>query len=310
MRRVFGLILIGLGTALLVLAPMVKYYAVPRLEVAPLDLNVKDTSVSSGTATTVADLSTGAETQDVPLVAVRRTTADIAASQQASTQTGTNSGVYDSLQVVSLASDTTGKPYLPATVERYAFDRTTSVMQAVAGANVGAVPITDAMVQGGVIMPLKMPFNTEKKTYSVFDSTLLKGVDTTYVGEEAVQGLSTYKFTSSVPAVKTGMQGTSEVWYQDDQTMWVEPSTGQIVNGTNKVKQWLKNPDGTDGLVIIDGTLGFTNQEVTDSVNQAKTNAQKLTMVSSVVPVVSLVLGVVALLGGILLLRRRDPASP
>ena len=309
MRRVFGLILIGLGTALLVLAPMVKYYAVPRLTVAPLDLDVKDTSNSSGTATTVADLATGVEKQDVPLVAVRRTTADVAASQQAAQQTGTNSGVYDSLQVVSLASETTGKPYLPATVERYAFDRTTSVMQAVAGANVGGVPITDAMVQGGVIMPLKMPFNTEKKTYSVFDSTLMKGVDTTFVGEETVQGLSTYKFTSTVPATKSGMQGTAEVWYQDDQTMWVEPSTGQIVNGTNKVKQWLKNADGTDGLVVIDGTLGFTDEEVASSVDSAKTNSSKLNLVSNVLPVVSLVLGAVALLGGILLLRRRDVAA-
>jgi hypothetical protein len=308
MRRVFGLILVGLGTALLVLAPMVKFYAVPRLTVAPLDLNVKDTSNSSGTAATVADLATGVEKQDVPLVAVRRTTADVAGSQQASQQTGTNSAVYDSLQVVSLVSETSGKPYLPATVERYAFDRTTSVMQAVAGANVGGVQITDAMVQGGVIMPLKMPFNTEKKTYSVFDSTLMKGVDTTFVAEESVQGLSTYKFTSTVAAVKSGMQGDAEVWYQDDQTIWVEPSTGQIVNGTNKVKQWLKNADGTDGLVVIDGTLGFTDEEVASSVESAKTNSSKLNLVSNVVPVVSLVLGAIALLGGILLLRRRGDA--
>jgi hypothetical protein len=308
MRRVFGLILVGLGTALLVLAPMVKFYAVPRLTVAPLNLNVKDTSNRSGTAAVVADLATGTEKENVPLVAVRRTTADVAASQQASSQTGTNSGVYDSLQVVSLASDTSGKPYLPATPERYAFDRTTSVMQAVAGANVGGVAITPEMVQGGVILPFKMPFSTEKKTYSVFDSTLMKGVDTTFVSEESVQGLSTYKFTSSVPAVKSGMQGTSEVWYQDEQTIWVEPSTGQIVNGTNKIKQWLKNPDGTDGLVVIDGTLGFTDQELASSVESAKANASKLNLVSNVLPVVSLVLGAVALLGGILLLRRRDDA--
>jgi hypothetical protein len=302
MRRVIGLILIGLGTALLVLAPMLKFYAVPRLALAPLDLNPKDTSNASGTATIVADLATGTEKENVPLVAVRRTAADVAASQQA----GGNTGVYDSLQVVSLASDSKGEPYLPATTERYAFDRATAVMQAVAGANIGGVPITAEMIGDNTIMPLKMPFNTEKKTYSVFDSSLMKGVDTKFVGDDTVEGLATYKFTSTVPPTKTGMQGTAEVWYQNEGTIWVEPLTGQVVNGTNTQKNWLKNADGTDGLVIIDGTLGFTPQEVTDSVTAAKANSSKLNMVSNVAPVVSLILGVLALLGGILLVRRTD----
>jgi hypothetical protein len=302
MRRVFGLVAIGLGTALLVLAPMLKFYAVPKLSVAPLDLKPSDTSNSSGTVGVVADLATGTEKQNVDLVAVRRTAADVSASQQA----GGNTGVYDSLQVVSLASDSSGKPYLPASTERYSFDRTTSVMLATAGANVDGVEITEAMIGTDTIMPLKMPFGTEKKTYKVFDSSLMKGVDTTFAGEEQVQGLSTYKFTSSVPATKTGNQGDAEVWYQDEQTIWVEPVTGQVVNGTNTQKTWLKNADGTDGLVIIDGTLGFTEQEVTDSVDQAKTNSSKLNLVSNVIPVVSLILGAVLLLVGILLVRRTN----
>ena len=300
MRRVVGLILIGLGAALLVLAPMLKYYAVPKLAVAPLDLNPKDTSNSAGTVTTVADLATGTEKQNVDLVAVRRTAADVSASQQA----GGNTGVYDSLQIVSLATDSSGKPYLPASTERYAFDRTTSVMLATAGANVDGTQITEEMIGTDTIMPLKMPFWTEQKTYKVFDSSLMKGVDTTFVGEEQVQGLNTYKFTSKVDAVKTGNQGDAEVWYQDEQTIWVEPTTGQVVNGTNTQKTWLKNADGTDGLVIIDGTLGFTDQEVTDSVNQAKDNSAKLNLVNNTLPLVSLVLGAIALIAGILLVRR------
>lgn len=306
MRRVFGLILIALGAALLVLAPMLKYYAVPKLAVAPLDLKPGDTSNSAGTVSTVADLATGTEKQNVDLVAVRRTAADVAASQQA----GGNTGVYDTLQVVSLASDSSGQPYLPAGTERYAFDRTTSVMLATAGANVDGTPITEDMIGTDTIMPLKMPFWTEQKTYKVFDSSLMRGVDTVYVGEEQVQGLNTYKFTSKVEPTKTGNQGDAEIWYQNEQTIWVEPTTGQVVNGTNTQKNWLKNPDGTDGLVIIDGTLGFTDQEVTDSVNQAKDNAAKLNLVNNTLPIVSLVLGLIALVVGILLLRRSpDPIS-
>jgi hypothetical protein len=306
MRRIIGLILIGLGAAFLVLAPMVKFYAVPKLSVAPLDLDPSNTSNSSGTVATVVDLATGTEKNNVELNSTRRTKADVAASQQA----GGNIAVYDSLSVFSLASDTAGKPYLPASPERYAFDRTTTVMVATAGANVGGVPITEEMIGTDTIMPLKFPFNSEKKTYNVFDSSIMKGAAADFQGEEAVQGLSTYKYEQKIPATAVGKQGDADIMYQNDTFFWVEPLTGQVVNGYSVAKQWLKNADGTDGLVLLDGKIGFTEQEVTDSVNEAKTNSSKLNMVSNVLPVASLILGVLALLGGILLLRRpSDSAS-
>jgi hypothetical protein len=300
MRRVFGLILIGLGAAFLVLAPMVKFYAVPQLSVAPLDLDPNNTSNSSGTVTTVVDLATGTEKSNVELNSTRRTKADVAASQQA----GNNIAVYDSLSVISLASDTSGKPFLPASPERYAFNRTTTVMVATAGANVGGVPITEEMIGNDTIMPLKFPFNSEKKTYNVFDSSIMKGAPADFQAEEAVQGLSTYKYEQKIPATAIGKQGDADIMYQNDTFFWVEPLTGQVVNGYSVAKQWLKNADGTDGLVLLDGKIGFTEQEVTDSVNEAKTNSAKLNMVSNVLPVASLLLGVVALVVGILLLRR------
>ncbi len=300
MRRGIGLVLIGLGVALLVLAPMVKFYAVPKLSVAPLDLNPNNTSDSAGTVATVVDLPTGTEKTDVALKSTRRTKADVTASEQA----GGNIGVYDSFSWISLASDPTNQPYLPASPERYAFDRTTSVMVATAGANVGGTPITEAMIGNDTIMPLKMPFNSEKKTYNVFDTSIMKGSPADFVDEEAVQGLNTYKYEQRIPATQIGTQGDAAIWYQNDTVMYVEPITGQVVNGYSIVKQWLKNADGSDGLVLLDGKIGFTDQEVTDSVNQAKTNSSKLSMVSNVLPVVSLLLGILALVGGILLVRR------
>jgi len=305
MRRVIGLVLIGLGAAFLVLAPMVKFYAVPQLSVAPLDLDPSNTSDSSGTVDTVVDLPTGTEKNNVALNSTRRTSADVAASQQA----GGNIGVYDSLSVISLASDSSGEPYLPASPERYAFDRTTTYMVATAGSNVGGVPITEAMIGTDTVMPLKFPFSSEKKTYSVFDSSIMKGAPADFLGEEAVQGLSTYKYEQKIPATQVGTQGDAAIYYQNDTFFWVEPLTGQVVNGYSVAKQWLKNADGTDGLVLLDGKIGFTEQEVTDSVSEAKTNSSKLNMVSNVLPVVSLVLGVLALVGGILLLRRSDDSA-
>ena len=300
MRRVIGLILIGLGAAFLVLAPMVKFYAVPKLSVAPLDLDPNNTSDSSGTVTTVVDLATGTEKSNVALNSTRRTKADVAASQQA----GGNIGVYDSLSVISLASDSSGKPFLPASPERYAFDRTTAIMVATAGANVGGVPITEQMIGTDTVMPLKFPFSSGKQSYNVFDSSIMKGAPADFQAAEAVQGLSTYKYEQKIPATAIGKQGDASIMYQNDTFFWVEPLTGQVVNGYSVAKQWLKNADGTDGLVLLDGKIGFTEQEVTDSVNEAKTNSSKLNTVSNVLPVVSLLLGVIALVGGILLLRR------
>jgi hypothetical protein len=304
MRRVIGLILIGLGAAFLVLAPMVKFYAVPKLSVAPLDLNPSNTSDSSGTVTTVVDLATGTEKSNVALNSTRRTKADVAASQQA----GGNIAVYDSLSVISLASDASGKPFLPASPERYAFDRTTAIMVATAGANVGGVPITEQMIGTDTVMPLKFPFNSQKQSYNVFDSSIMKGATADYLGDEAIQGLNTFKYEQKIPATEIGKQGDAAIMYQNDTFFWVEPLTGQVVNGYSVAKQWLKNADGTDGLVLLDGKIGFTDQEVSDSVSEAKTNSAKLTMVSNVLPVVSLLLGVVALVGGILLLRRSPGA--
>lgn len=305
MRRIIGLVLIALGCAFLVLAPMVKFYAVPKLAVAPLDLDPANTSDNSGTVSTVVDLATGTEKYNVDLNSIRRTKADVAASQQL----GGNMAVYDSLSVISLASDSTNQPYLPASPERYAFDRTTSIMTAQAGANVGGTPITPSMIGDDTVMPLKFPFWCQKQSYNVFDSSLMKGYEAKFVQEDTVNGLAVYKYDQNIPATKIGMQGDAEVWYQNDAVYFVEPTTGQVVNGWNVVKQWLKNADGTDGLVLIDGKIGFTKQEIADSVNEASSNASKLNMVANVVPVASLVLGLVLLVIGILLIRGTDESS-
>jgi hypothetical protein len=273
--------------------------------VAPLDLDPHDTSDSTGTVATVVDLATGTEKSDVALNSVRRTRSDVAASQQA----GSNIAVYDSFSVISLASDPSGKPYLPASPERYAFDRTTTVMVATAGANVGGVPITAEMIGDDTIMPLKMPFFSEPKTYNVFDSSIMKGAPAEYIATEDVQGLSTYKYEQKIPATEIGKQGDATIMYQNDTVMYAEPLTGQVVNGWSTAKQWLRNADGTDGLILLDGKIGFTDQEVTDSVAQAKTNSSKLNMLANVAPVVCLVLGLLLLVGGLVLARRPDESG-
>jgi Porin PorA len=302
-RRATGLALIALGVALLVLAPLLKFVAVPKVALAPLNLDVSDLSVAQGVVPKAADLAQGLPVTDVDLTARRQTTADVVASAQA----GGNIGVYDSTNIVSLTKDgIAAAPFLPATPERYAFDRTTAVMVAAAGSNVDGAPITADKIGTDTIMPLKMPFFTEKKDYKVYDNTLLKGTTAKFLGEEAIDGLTVYKFEQKIDATNVGEQAGLAVWYQNDQLTWVEPLTGQVIKGSQDIKQWLKNKDGTDGLVIIEGKLTFTPEQIASNVTAGKTNSGKITLLSNVAPVILLVLGLALLVVGILLVRRPD----
>lgn len=314
MRRAFGLVLIGLGTFLLVLAPALKYYAVPRLAVAPLDLDPTVPSTSEGTATTLLDLATLKELSNVPLKQVRFTKADIPATQQA----GGNQAVYDSFSRVNRADGT----LVTASTERYQFDRTTDVLSIGSNANVDGVPLTEANIADDAIMPLKLPFYLDKnKTYNYYDTSLGKGFPLTFSAEENLDGLTVYRYESQIPPTQIGEQegvgslvGSDDPnykaprFYTNHRTIWADPVTGQVVDGTEDQKQTLRGPDGTDKITIIQGKLGFTDQEKAESVAEAKDNSAKLKLVSQTLPVASLVLGLVLLVIGILLFRRSDDA--
>lgn len=315
MRRWIGLVLIGLGVALLVLAPMVKFYAVPQLAVAPLDLDPADPSLNSGVAEKLLDLATLTERTNVPLTSTRFTKADVAASQQG----GGNLGVYESF---SRVNDDKGQ-LVTAGTERYAFDRTTNILTTGSGSNVDGVPITEEQIADDAIMPLKLPFFVDKsKSYNYFDTSLGKGFPVSFTEETAIDGLTVYKYEATIPPTQIGEQegvgalvGSDDPafkagrFYANHRILFVEPLTGQVVNGSEDQLQTLRGPDGTDKITIIKGKLGFTEQASADAVAEAKTNSSKLKLVSSTLPIAALVGGLVFLTIGILLARRPSDDS-
>ena len=315
MRRGLGLVLIGLGVALLVLAPMLKFYAVPKLAVAPLDLDPSSPSRNAGVAVKLLDIATLTERTNVPLTSLRYTKADVAASQAA----GGNIGVYESFSRVNDADGT----LVTAGTERYAFDRTTNILNTGSGANIDGTPMTEEMIANDAIMPLKLPFFVDKNaTYNYFDTSLLKGAPVSFVEETTIDGLTVYKFEGKIEPTQIGEQeGVAALVGSDDpnfaaprfysnlRTLYVEPLTGQVVDGAEDQLQTLRGPDGTDKITIIQGKLGFTDEEKAESVAEAKENSSKLKLVSQTLPVVSLVLGLVLLVIGILLARRTDDSK-
>jgi len=313
MRRGIGLVLIALGVALLVLAPMVKFYAVPKLAVAPMDLDPKKPSENVGVAEKLLDISTLTELTNVPVTSTRYTTADVAAAAAA----GGNTGVYETFSRVNRETD---GELVTASTQRYAFDRTTNVMQTGSNANIDGEPITDAMIAGDAIMPLKLPFFVDKNaTYNYFDTSLLKGYPLTFVEETQIDGLTVYRFESTIEPTQIGEQegladkvGSTDPnykaprYYTNVRVVFAEPLTGQIVDGYEDQLQTFRGPDGTDKITIIKAKIGFTPENKAAAVEEAKANSAKLGLVANTIPVVSAVVGLVLLVIGILLARRPE----
>lgn len=314
MRKIVGLILVGVGVFFLVLAPLSRWVVYPKVAVAPLtctgdNATCKDQvllSPAAGTATILFDPSTLTEKSNVPVTSMLRVRPDITSSVNGHT-------VYDAFTNVADNSGTT----LSAFTERIAFDGHTSVMQNCCGANENGAPITDF----SGLNPYKFPFGTEQQTYGFFDGTLNKPTPMKYVDEENIQGLQVYKFVQQIDPTQFGtldvpgnLVGSTAPdvkapeFYSNTRTVWVEPVTGVIVNGQEQQLQTLRGSDGTDKVTLIKATISFTDANVTESVKSAKDGKSQLTLIQTTLPIIGLVLGLILLALGLwmVLSGRRD----
>lgn len=142
----------------------------------------------------------------------------------------------------------------------------------------------------------KFPFNTQRKSYPMWDSVLQKSVTASFAGTAEIDGLSTYRFIVRVPRTKAEIAQNTEGTYQMDKTIWVEPKTGAIINQTQHEVR--KLPDGT---TAINMHIAFTKATEASFVKDAKANLDQLDLLTSTGPIVACALGVLALIGGALL---------
>jgi len=312
MRRIAGYVLIGLGVFFVVLAPLARWVVYPKVAVAPLGCTgdsetCKDKislSRSSGTATTLFDPATLSEKSNVPLKSILRVRADVVASTNGHT-------VYDGFTNTSSDSN----PTVNAFSERIAFDGHTSIMQNCCGTNENGVPITD--VSG--LNPYKFPFGTQQQTYGFFDGTLNKALPMEFKAVENIGGIDVYRFVQTIAPTQFGtlevpgsLVGSTDPsvkapeFYSNTRTVWVEPITGIVVKGQEQQKQTLRGSDGTDKLILIEATLGFTPANTADSVRIAKDGSAKLTMIQTTIPIVAFLLGLILLGLGLFLAMGRQ----
>lgn len=317
MKRGIGLVLVGLGAFLLVLAVMLRFWVVPAVAKAPISPGDATGGVTQtdqgGMAVKLFDPATLTERTNVPLTAIRFTRGDVQAAETSEAKSQ-DLAIYDSFLRVS---DDAGVVVDASTI-RVAFNRVSSELTNCCGVNNDGEQVTWTGIN-----PLKFPMFVQQQDYPYFDTTINAAPPALFQGVEDLEGLQVYKFVQTIEPTQTSemevpgdLVGSTDAsfmaprFYSNIQTMWVDPTTGSIVKGISQQKQVLRGPDGTDQLTIIEAEIGTDPAEVTQGVNDAKALGSKVAMLQTTVPIVAAILGIVLLVVGFLLARRpSDGAS-
>lgn len=294
MRKGFGIGLTVLGGFLVALAVLAQFWAPGQLMKTPLD--VDSTTRLDGTA----ELSDGAGgTNEFAVKAFSVTHADSERSDgEVVVFQNSSCLVKDEGEIDECVSPSDPEERLiSASIDDFATDRRT----AMAVDDPQYLPPSAEDKEGLVN---KWPFEAEQKDYLYWDGYAAEAVDATFEGTEEVDGVEVYVYktlVTDVPIeVTDGVQGT----YSTDKTLWIEPTTGSIVNQFERQERL---DDEGNPFLILD--FGFTDEQVADNAEEAGSNASSLKLVKDTVPLVGYVVGIPALLIGIALtLTRRRSA--
>jgi len=301
MRRFVGPVLLGVGVFLVVLAGLLKFFVADRVIVTPIDQYAQTTSPGPGSYLDPAAL----QVRSADLVAVRTLKGDVAASDK-------NTAVWD----VSVVLSTGDGQLVQATVDRVATDRRTAEAVNCCGEAVNSVPVRHSGLS------YKFPFDTQKQDYQFWDSNAKKAVPARYVSEETVQGLTTYKFVSQVPATQIQTQEVpgslvgesapsvqAPVYYDDTRTVWVEPKTGVIVKGSEQNLTTLRDSAGQDKTVVLKFDLTFNEDTQRSQAQLARDNIGKIDLVTTWLPLIGLLVGIVLVIAGLIIMVSADRAA-
>lgn len=316
--RVVGRVLVGVGIFLLVLAPFMRFYAYPRLAVAPIDQTLK--IVSEGRGANVFDRSTLTNIKTT-LVATRLVQGDVTAAQKQ----GDDTDVW----VVTVSTVDSQGNVRSRTVDRAAFDANTSDAVNCCQEYISTTKGVNRPVkhQG---LTFKFPFDAQKQTYQFWDLTLRKALPIVYQDTESINGVTVYKYEQTIkptpsaepqqlPANLLGLPGTGDVsaqaYYSNTRTVWVEPETGVVLKGQEQQYNTLR-AEGKDRLITTKVTIGYTPESVKMLSDTYGDKGSQLHLIRTVLPLVALIAGIVLVGIGLFLalvprrsngVRRRDP---
>lgn len=309
LRRSAAPVLVGLGVFLIVAAGLVRFYAYPTLAKVPD--NYKGETFLEAEGARILNFETyETEVHDLEITSGTR--------QDVDADTADGDVVW--VNVVTAEVEGWTEPFQQST-ERAAFDEVSgggvecddcdTWIEVKEGEETVREPVT---FEGQVY---KFPFDTQKKTYEVWDGSLRDTAPATYEGTEEIQGLTVYKFvqeilptvieTREAPGSMFGSEeGTvdAEMTYAMTRTFYIEPVTGSPVQRVEERTQQL-NYDG-QAVDVFTGTVNFTDGEVDATVSDLEGQAPLLGGMRFLFPLGFLVVGVLALAAGLFLGRRAE----
>ena len=316
MRRTaspISLILLGLGTFLLVLAPLLAWYVTPRAALNPI--NIDQTAVYRGTGS-VFDTEQVKTVRDQRITVTQRVRGDVEDSERSG-----RAAVWDVTTTVDTdKSLPAADPHdaLEFVPHRWVMDRKTTKPVHCCGEK--------PYIEGEAY--LKFPFDVQRRSYQWWDNSLGSTVTLRYQGTKKVQGYTGYRFTGTVAPAKVGTRlvpGTivdepdrpqvlAEEWYSNHGIeLVVDQRTGRVVYAQVGPKRTLRAPGAKkDAVVLLDSKkIAFTTATQKDAVRLAKRDSGQLRAVGETLPIGAAVAGfVLAAVGGVLVVRgRRRPES-
>jgi len=330
--------IMGFGAALLIAALLLATYTTSKIAKIPLNLDATLVSDGSGSAFDPASLNADkfVVNKDVPL----------ALQEQISVESPSNADVV-TLQVGSTLRRTDKQKdtgLLLALVDTVTVNRKTALAVSSENNPGGAVQkpraIEDDKPPTNVALPheglaYRFPFDTEKKTYPVFDPITQKAFDANYEGEEDVNGLTTYRFHQNVGydsggklvepvkykslydddadsqvtarAAMWGVPGNPEEsitmtrYYAAQRTFWVDPVSGTIVKKEEHGYQYYAREALKPEVTFVDFKVASNEQTIESQVASARDERDRVGLWSRILPITFTAMGLVALIGGALL---------
>ncbi|MFD9967882.1 DUF3068 domain-containing protein [Streptomyces sp. NPDC059013] len=235
MRRRASLVLLSLAVFFAALAPVLRWYAFPRL--AKIPPSQYQETVLEARPATLLQYDTMQPKQVEKVTIVQTLKGNVEESERIERDAGRDVVVWDSLSYVQ-GPDGEAVSQIP---ERYIFDAHTQAPVHATGETVDGDPVRREGIE------FKWPFLTEKRDYEYFDAQTRTSAPIHYRGTRTFRGLEVYYFEQTVPWTKVpypksmpmpGIDATTlekqtgtTRWYTTKRMFWVEPVTGAPVNG-------------------------------------------------------------------------------
>jgi hypothetical protein len=293
-RRIGSYVLIMMGLLFIFLAAFLHWYAVPRLQKAPLDKHDKIVATGYGKYF-------NASPKALRLVgpAPVENTQIFRGDPSAGNQDDASYGEFNTLRDLQRGN------IIQASKLTVAFDRVTGF----AVHCCGETPKEEGLT-------LKFPFGAGQTKYQLYDNTGQQAFPVKFVRVGNIQGLKVYVYQGSGGPVVIGhLQAsgdfagqpdqdrvTADISYEERTTTWIEPETGAVIKGSQHAVQY-SSYQGTQLKPLADLVLTYDDATVSRHVADTKHDLKQLYLVKDAIPVYGPVAGAILVALGLLLLR-------